>query len=298
MEITHEGFIQTARKNGLNLDETTIVLANIGLDFQVALGTDIKGNQWVLRIPRRKDAFLKTKSEKKILNKLASSDLPFEVPNWEFYSEDLIAYQSVAGDPAVTTDADTQENHWIFDENNAPSSYIQSLGQVLAALHAVADSSEINSGKISNIFREDMKLRMDKVNKQYEVNESLWLRWQKWIEDESMWPQKAGFIHGDMYPGHTLVNEHFDVVGMIDWTEAKIGDISNDFTAFYMLFGEKALEKLINAYKNSGGYTWPKMKEHIIELLSTQAITLAEFGESAGLDEYKEIAKEMFKQGN
>jgi len=40
------------------------------------------------------------------------------------------------------------------------------------------------------------------------------------------------------------------------------------------------------------------MKEHIIELLATQAITLAEFAESSGIDDYKEIAKEMLKNGH
>ena len=50
-------------------------------------------------------------------------------------------------------------------------------------------------------------------------------------------------------------------------------------------------------YKAAGGYTWPKMKEHIIELLSTQAITIAEFAETSGSDDYKKAAQDMLSQG-
>lgn len=64
-------------------------------------------------------------------------------------------------------------------------------------------------------------------------------------------------------------------------------------------FGVPATKSAIATIKiPAGGYTWPKMKEHIIELLSTQAITLAEFGESSGLDEYKQITKDMLKNSN
>ncbi len=297
MENLKKDIINKARSHDLILDESTIEFANIGLDFQVAFGTDQQGTKWVLRFPRRKDAFLKTKSEKQILDFLHATSLPFDVPNWEIYSEELIGYRILNGEPVVTTDSETQENYWTFDEKEAPETFTQSLGQALAALHSIPIESEFKNGATSEKLRSTMSQRMDAVKKSYAVNEELWLRWQKWLENEELWPQEVGFIHGDLYPGHTLVDEHFSVTGIIDWTEAKVADIANDFTAHYMLFGEEELEKLIQAYQKAGGYTWPKMKEHIIELLATQAITLAEFAESSGIEDYKEIAKDMLKNG-
>ena len=45
------------------------------------------------------------------------------------------------------------------------------------------------------------------------------------------------------------------------------------------------------------GYTWPKMKEHIIELLSTQAITITELSETSGSEDYIKPAQDKLSQG-
>ena len=298
MENTKEDILKIAKNNDLTLDEHTIEFVNIGLDFQVVFASDKDGKSWVLRLPRRKDAFMKTMHEKETLDLLNDSDLPFEVPNWKIYSNELIAYSILRGDLAVETDAETQDTNWKFSENDVPENFTESLGKTLVALHSLFKKVNFDQQLTKNDIREDMRRRIEAVKESYEIDEELWLRWQRWLDNEELWPNKAGFIHGDLYPGHMLIDEDFSIVGIIDWTEAKIADVSNDFTAHYMLFGEEELEKLLAAYQAAGGYTWPKMKEHIIELLSTQAITLAEFGESSGLDEYKQIAKDMLKTGH
>lgn len=298
MENTIGDILRIAKKYGLLLAKDTIEFVNIGLDFQVAFGIDDGGKTWVLRIPRRKDAFLKTKQEKETLDMLNKLNLPFAVPNWEIYSDELIGYPILRGDIAVETNAETQETNWKFSVNDVPEQFTESLGKSLAALHSLFGKNDFGQQLTKNDIREDMRRRMEAVKKSYEIDEGLWLRWQRWLDNEELWPNQAGFIHGDLYPGHMLLNENFSVIGIIDWTEAKLADPSNDFTAHYMLFGEEELGKLLSAYQAAGGYTWPKMKEHIIQLLSTQAITLAEFGESSGLDEYKQIAKDMLKNSN
>lgn len=293
-----ENILKKAETYGLQLDPDSIQSVNIGLDFQVAFAADQTDKHWVLRLPRRQDAFAKTAQEKATLDLLNAASLPFEIPNWEIYDENLIAYQQLKGEPAVTTDADTQTNHWAFDETHVPDRYIQSLGQALAALHAVPKASPLKEGETSQKLRDHMRARMDKVKESYDIHPDLWARWRNWLNNEDLWPEQAGFIHGDLYPGHTLIAADFSVTGIIDWTEAQVADIANDFTAFYLLFGEEKLAALIQAYQKAGGYTWPAMKEHIMELLTTQAITLAEFAESSGLDEYREIAKQMLAENN
>jgi len=300
MEYSKQTILNKAEKHHLHLDEDTIEFMNIGLDFQVAFGTDGTGKQWVLRLPRREDALLKTKREKQILDLLNISEIPFAVPKWEIYSEELIAYPLLEGVPAVTTNAETQETSWEFDQENVPGEYTESLGQALASLHAIPieKMNEVGLGLDSHNLREDMKQRMDTVKNAYTIDSKLWDRWQNWLAADALWPKKAGFIHGDLYPGHTMIDNHYSVTGIIDWTEAKMADVSNDFVSHYMLFGENELEKLIQAYGEAGGYKWPKMTEHIIELNAAQAITIAEFAISSSLDEYDQMARKMLMTGN
>jgi macrolide phosphotransferase len=287
-----QALLTIVEKHDVILKKDSIDFANIGLDFQVAMGTDRHGTDWVLRFPRRKDAYLKTKQEKETLDFLNKTDLPFQVPKWEIYSEKLIAYQALNGTPAVTTDAETGETTWAFDEKNIPFEYTKTLGQALAALHA---GEMKNVGNQTIDLQKEMKKRMNTVKNNYEIDADLWKRWQDWVENEELWPKNAGFIHGDMYPGHTLIDENYSVTGIIDWTEAKLADSSQDFVSHYMLFGENELEKLIQVYQEAGGYTWPKMKEHIIELHAAQAITIAEFSMSSGLEEYEQMTIELLK---
>ena len=113
-----------------------------------------------------------------------------------------------------------------------------------------------------------------------------------------MWPKKTGLIHGDVHAGHTMIDKEANVTGLIDWTEAKVTDISNDFVFNYKAFGEEGLEALIIAYKEAGGYYWPKMKEHIIELVAAYPVSIAEFAIVSGVEEYVQMAKKALEIDN
>lgn len=285
-----------AQEKGINLIDRSIRTEESGLDFKVAFAADDEGNDWVLRVPRREDVFKKIDKEKRILDFLIINDLPFDVPDWTVFSKELIGYIKVKGRPVTTTDMSTGDISWSFDPRNVPDAYTISLAKSLAALHRL--SSHPNVSNVAEIMspqelRSSMESRMIKIRNEFTVNEQLWNRWQKWLQNDQLWPEKTVFIHGDLYPGHILISEECSVEGMIDWTESRIDSSGHDFTAHYMLFGEKALDDLIAAYENQGGYTWSFMKEHIIELLSTQAITIAEFGLESGLQEYKNMAQDM-----
>lgn len=123
------------------------------------------------------------------------------------------------------------------------------------------------------------------------VSEKLWTRWQSWIGDDSFWPENTGFIHGDLHPGHILVDGDERVTGFIDWTEAKVADISTDFIGHLRTHGEEELARLIAAYAEAGGVVWPKMKDHILELAATYPIDIAEFAIKSGSGEYLDMAR-------
>lgn len=299
MSELKEKIRQAALKHGIDLKESTMKIESMGLDFQVVFAEDSEGHEWVCRVPRRKDVFDKIRKEKDILDFISQNQSVFEVPVWEVATEDLILYKKLQGVPAVTSDPETQKQDWVFDAAAVPDAYLNSLGKALAALHALPLDKAIEAGipvESAEEVRQNMQTRMLKIKEAYDIHPSLWERWQAWVTNDALWPERSGLTHGDLFPGHTLVDPDKRVTGVIDWTEAAGTDTSIDFTAAYLLFGEEALDSLLESYQHYGGYVWPRMKEHIIERLATQAITIAEFAEMSDLDDYRKMAQEMLNK--
>jgi macrolide phosphotransferase len=298
MSKSKEEVIQLAINHGLTLDENTFIFNESGLDFQVVFAKDTEGIEWVLRLPRRLDVMARTSIEKKTIDLVNKYITTFEVPNWLIYTNELIAYKKLNGVPVGTIDPEIQNYVWEIDILNVPTSFHQTLGKTLASLHRVPIEKAREAG-LTVLFADEVRAsmidRMNNVKAKIGVGEALWNRWQNWIMNEEMWPKVTGLIHGDVHAGHILIDQQANVTGLIDWTEAKVGDMSNDFVVHYKAFGEEGLNRLIEGYQEVGGYVWPKMKEHIIELDAAYPIAIAEFAMSSGLVEYLEMAKQTLE---
>lgn len=293
MSKTIKEVMKIAVKHGLELIESTLTYDESGLDFQVVFAEDTEGKKWVLRLPRRSDVFLRTKVEKDALD-IVNQHTNFEVPAWEIYTEELIAYKKLNGVPAGTIDPEAQAYVFAIDEKNVPAGFYQTLGRVLAELHQISQNQATQAGIVVQTPKEvkqTMKERMRAVREKFGVSEALWNRWQTWLANDEIWPKETVLIHGDLHPGHILVDDLGNVVGLIDWTEAKVADIATDFVGHYRVFGEEGLDALIEAYKEAGGYYWARMKEHVIELSAAYPVEIAEFALISGMDEYAEMAK-------
>ena len=293
--------IEIAKKHNLILKEETMQFNESGLDFQVVFALDESGVDWVLRLPRREDVMPRTRVEKQALDLVNQYVKYFQAPNWIIYTDELIAYKKLDGVPAGTIDHNIGNYVWEIDINNVPPSFHMSLGRVLAELHSIPSDKATEFGLIVETpeeARKSMKQRMNDVKTKFGVGEKLWNRWQSWVNDDEMWPKKTGLIHGDVHAGHIMIDKEANVTGLIDWTEAKVTDISNDFVFNYKAFGEEGLEALIIAYKEAGGYYWPKMKEHIIELVAAYPVSIAEFAIVSGVEEYVQMAKKALEIDN
>lgn len=295
MAINIEQVIEVTKRHQLFLKEETMQVNESGLDFQVVFAQDENGVDWVLRLPRREDVMPRTKAEKQALDLVNQYADYFQSPNWIIYTDELIAYRKLDGVPAGTIDHNIGNYVWEIDINNVPETFHKSLGRVLAELHSIPRDKAAELDLIVHTpveARVSMKERMLAVKEKFGVGENLWNRWQTWLNDDDMWPNKTALIHGDIHAGHMMIDKDANVTGLIDWTEAKVTDISIDFVFNYKAFGEEGLDALILAYKEAGGYSWPKMKEHIIELDAAYSVSLAEFALMSGLKEYEQIAKE------
>lgn len=287
--------VQLAGKYGLQVKEDTLIFNESGLDFLAVFATDESGNDWVLRIPRREDVMKRTIVEKNVLD-LINKHVAFEVPVWTIYENDLIAYKKLSGVPAGTIDPEIQNYVWEMDYENVPEQFHQTLAKTLASLHNIPGEEAREVGLVVHTAEEarsSMKERMEKVKAKFGVADDLWSRWQTWINNKAIWPQATGLIHGDLHAGHTMIDEDTNVTGLIDWTEAKVTDVSHDFVFHFQAFGEESLDKLIHFYREAGGIYWDGMKEHIMESISAYPVAIAEFAIISGLEEYEEMAKNL-----
>lgn len=282
-----------ANKYGFDLEAGEWRVNESGLDFLVVLFKDAAHISWVLRIPRRTDVQKEIEKEQKIL-RLVQPNLSVQAPKWEVASNDLIVYQVLDGLPAGTINKEEQRYDWVIDPENLPAIYIESLAKGMVSLHSIPFEKIRDHGLSAptiDQIKETLQNRMDKVNREMGVSEKLWARWQKWMNEESMWPKHTGFIHGDLHPGHILIGANEEVTGFIDWTEGKVADVSTDFIGHLRTHGERELSRLIQAYEQAGGIVWPKMNEHVMELAATYPIDIAEFAIKSESEEYMEMAR-------
>ncbi|MGM0899515.1 MAG: macrolide 2'-phosphotransferase [Bacillota bacterium] len=295
MNFTNDQIIELAKKHGLEIQEGSLDRNESGLDFLVVMAVERNGEQWVLRIPRRPDVIPTARKERKILD-LIQGKLPIQTPKWDVFSDELIAYKLLNGVPTGTIDPDAKAYVWEIDEKHVPDTFNETLGNALADLHSVSQLEAERAGLsvlAPEQLRNSMRARMEKVKDEYGVSEELWSRWQKWLENEELWPKESAFIHGDLHAGHILIDESACVTGFIDWTEARVDDPAHDFVVHLTAFGDEALETLIESYRVAGGYVWPYMKEHIYELTASYPVAIAEFAKKSGLEEFEIMAKQM-----
>lgn len=286
-----QSLVDLAARNGLVIDPSSVELNEMGLDFRVGFATTENGQRWILRVPRRPEVMVRAKSEGAALAMLRRH-LPIAVPDWQIFSGDLIAYPVLPGLPGLSFDPTTYEVTWHFNKD-APL-FVETLGAAIAALHAiprdVAIASGIASSTVANV-RQKLRTDLDRVNGEFEVPVAKRDDWRAWLTDDSYWPLETTVVHGDLYAGHVMVDSDGRVTGMIDWTEARLGDPAIDFIGHIRGFGLDALPSLIEAYRAAGGHIWPRFIDHCLKLHSAAAINYALFALTPGAEDHREPAQ-------
>ncbi|WP_249537794.1 macrolide 2'-phosphotransferase [Escherichia coli] len=244
----------------------------------------------MLRIPAPSEVSAKVEPEARVLAMLKNR-LPFAVPDWRVANAELVAYpcsktrlrwSSSLVRPRPTGRAADSE---VFAE---------SFATALAALHAVPISAAVDAGMLIRTptqARQKVADDVDRVRREFVVNDKRLHRWQRWLDDDSSWPDFSVVVHGDLYVGHVLIDNTERVSGMIDWSEARVDDPAIDMAAHLMVFGEEGLAKLLLTYEAAGGRVWPRLAHHIAERLAFGAVTYALFALDSGNEEYLAAAK-------
>ncbi len=117
------------------------------------------------------------------------------------------------GKPALTYDAETYEVTWNMAKDS--ELYIPSLAKVLVELHSIPTQEVLSNGlKVltAEQARNEISERLLLVKSELGISTELKNRYQKWVDNDALWPNFTKFIHGDLYAGHTLTHINGEVV--------------------------------------------------------------------------------------
>ncbi|ENE8609660.1 macrolide 2'-phosphotransferase [Shigella flexneri] len=260
-----------AARHGLKL-HGPLTVNELGLDYRIVIATVDDGRRWVL-------AMLKNR-------------LPFAVPDWRVANAELVAYPMLEDSTAMVIQPGSSTPDWVVPQDSEV--FAESFATALAALHAVPISAAVDAGMLIRTptqARQKVADDVDRVRREFVVNDKRLHRWQRWLDDDSSWPDFSVVVHGDLYVGHVLIDNTERVSGMIDWSEARVDDPAIDMAAHLMVFGEEGLAKLLLTYEAAGGRVWPRLAHHIAERLAFGAVPYALFALDSGNEEYLAAAK-------
>lgn len=254
-----------ARRHGLELVAARDELDTSGLDFVVVHARDADGTPWIVRAPRRRDVVDSAQIEGRVLA-FVRPRLPVAVPAWRVHAPDVIAYPRIEGVPAVSiTPAGPT---WNIDLAALPAVFIDSCADTLAALQAIepaaARAAGVNATTVAGA-RAELAEAMAATRQALRPSDAVWARWQRWLADDALWPAHEALVHGDLHPGHMLLAPDGRLAGVLDWTEARVGDPSIDLALFLGCFGREAFARLLEGFVAAGGRTWPRIVDHAAE---------------------------------
>lgn len=288
--------LQLAEEHGLQL-QTDMTFNEMGIDFKVCFATDLTGKRWVLRIPRRTDLVSQIEQEKKILE-IVKKHTAVAVPDWQIVSDKLIAYPLLEDNPVITFDSETYAVTWNINQQN--NSYIPSLAKVLVDLHCIPAQEALSNGVktlTAAMSRQEVFDNLEMVRRELPIGHKLETRWQRWLDNDRLWPDFTAFIHGDLYAGHILARENGEITGIIDWSEGQVSDPSIDFSGHITVFGEDSLKELLVEYEKLGGRIWEHMFEQTVERHAAAPLNYAVFAIKTNSDQHIQAVKEQLASG-
>lgn len=280
--------VELAARHGLAVDADSVNLEEAGLDYRVAFVSTLDGTDWVLRVPRRPDVAAKLADERRILDFIGPR-LEVAVPKWEVCTEELIAYRRLPGRPGLTIDAGGQPI-WHFDP--ASPEFAAALGRLIAALQAVDAEAAGKSGVpviSAALVRAEWRANLERVEAEFSIAPSLRERWGRWLDDDALWPPHTAFTHGELYAAHVLVDTPGKIVGVLDWTTAKVADPAIDFTYQHMM-GPAAFEATVAAYLEAGGREHPHLAERCKALAAAAPLSYGVFALQSGDPQHRATA--------
>ncbi len=211
-------------------------------DLDAALVEDGLARQWLVRAPRSPAAAARLEHESRLLTELTGW-LPFAVPEVVGTARlpeggDALIHRVLPGTPIVPS------------ELRPGPGLAAGLGRALAAIHELPERLVEEAG-LPVYSAEDHRRRrlaeIDRAAATGHVPAPLLQRWEHALEEAGAWRFVPCVVHGDLAEENVLVDGD-EVVAVLAWGEARVGDPADDLAWIGAACGEDALESVLEAY--------------------------------------------------
>ncbi len=236
------------------LDPAAVQAATAAADhyYEVAFVTDSQQRIWVVRAPVTAAAGAQMDTTVVLLGLIARR-LPFAVPAPRGFvgvpEGRVVVYPHISGRPIN------------FAALPPGPGLAAELGRTLAAIHNL-DRALFDEASLpvydSETYRTRRLADLDRAAATGHVPTALLSRWERALEDVSMWRFAPTPVHGDINGDQVLVGfeDPDDVMtgrvrGITGWDDAQVADPAEDFAAIVTQCEEETIETVLEAYANS-----------------------------------------------
>jgi aminoglycoside phosphotransferase (APT) family kinase protein len=194
---------------------------------------------WVVRLPRRPQVAAAARAEIALLRELGPT-LPLAVPHVEAVGppeEGWFAYRLIEGTPI------------------GPGAPAGEVAGFLSALHRFPVDRAVELGLPHPDWEQSLASRLDgfssRVAPLLEPDERSLAarRFAEFREDRANFSFQPAVIHADLGREHMLCDPEGRLVGVIDWTDAHVGDPALDFAWLLTGLGARFASELLDAYE-------------------------------------------------
>jgi macrolide phosphotransferase len=243
--------LASAAVPGLDPASVEGVPSGPGQRYDVAFVEDTMQHRWVVRAPRTAAAGAQMDQTVALLGLLARR-LPFSVPMPRGFvalnsGARAAVYPYLPGQPLD------------FSALPPGGGISADLGRSLAALHN-ADRRLFDEAGLPTYDADTWRTRrlsdIDRAAETQRVPAPLLARWERALEDVTLWRYAPTPVHGDLTGDHVLVAVEDDgssgrVMALTGWEDAKVADPAEDFAGLVVQAPPEALDTVMEAYAHA-----------------------------------------------
>lgn len=216
-----------------------------GIDAAVVI--DATGDRWVVRAPQDATAGAGLEAEVALLGELAARVdaglLPFDVPR-------PVGATALAEGGRAVVHRQLPGRPIRLEELGPGPGLAAALGRAIAAIHELPTSVVDNAGLPvydADAYRRRRLTELDEAARTGHVPAFLLRRWERALEDVSLWRFAPTVTHGDLSAEHVLCDGD-QPVGVLGWAEAKVADPADDLAWLLVAAPQAAVDPIVEAY--------------------------------------------------
>ncbi len=215
----------------------------------------------VFRFPKRETGAECLQNEIRVLPQVVGRlPTPISVPRWigtpsSEFAWPFAGYELIGGQSACD----------VSIPDSAASEFARSLARFLKTLHSISAEEAREFGAPTDEWRRlDVAYRCEFARERLRQAESLGL-----IDDASAWQSRLNeieaaspvaeprsLVHGDLYSKHVLIDEDFQLTGIIDWGDVHIGHPAVDLAAVWNTIPAAGQSAFLAEYGPIDEATW------------------------------------------